>query len=296
MNRKVLIHQVNDNIRAHWGTTLTGVATTTISLVILGTFFLVYQNLIHITEIFFNQSHYSVFLSERPSEADRQNVINRLSRVPGVHDIHVVSPDQARAELLDAFKEARPVLEKVNFTRLPWVIDFSLTREGGLSEAEIAQIESIPKVDELYFGRETKDQVETFFGLANFVGLFLVALLVVSILFIIKNTIQIGVRMRFQEIEILSHLGATRRFIGLPFLIEGGLIGASAAAAALGVVYFLYQFVLAGVTFNQATYGLPLVVRFYSVGQAVGLILGLFVIGLLSSHLATGRILKSFQH
>lgn len=295
MSRSVLIQQVKNNIRAHWGTTLTGLVTTTFSLVILGTFFLVYQNLIQITEIFFSQSHYAVFMEDRPSEAERARVIARLGQLDGVHGIMAISPEQARSELLDAFAEAKPVLSKVSFTRLPWVVDFSITREGGLTEAELKSITELPKVNEVFFGRETRDQVDTFFALANFVGLFLVVLLFFAIFFIIKNTIQIGVQVRIKEIEILSHLGATRRFIGLPFLLEGALIGGMAALTSLGVIYFLYRFILAGVTFNQATYVLSEVVRFFSPLESLILVFGLVMTGLISSQLATGRILKSIH-
>jgi len=296
MNRKILLSQVRDNIQTHWSILLSGFITTTFALSILGVFVLVYLNLIQVTEDFFHQSHYSIFLKQGHTAGERKEVIQAVQTLPGVNSVAEVSPKQAKKDLIASFEEAKAVLEKVNLEHLPWVIEFSLTHRSRLSRLEEKGIRLHSAVDEVFYGRETQDQVETFFQIANFVGSGLVLLLVVAILFIIKNTILLAIRSREKEIAILSYLGATPRFIQLPFVIEGALIGGCAALASLGMIYVLYRFLLAGITFNQSTYELSAVVRFFPFWQQGLLVIGVLFIGLISSSIAASQILRDLRN
>ena len=67
-----------------------------------------------------------------------------------------------------------------------------------------------------------------------------------------SNTIKLSIYAKRDAIDILSLLGATRKFIRFPFLVEGALQGILGSILALGVVvglldvvnYILEQFVL----------------------------------------------------
>lgn len=295
MNRSILFQQVKDNIKAHLATTLGGLLTATCALVLLGVFVLVYVNLIDITNNFFHQSHYSVFLKPTQKTVDREAVNSRIREVPGVINIQLISPKQSKQDLLQSFEGTKAVLEKINLKNLPWVIDFSLEAGVELSVQNADALSRMAGVDELFYGRETKDQVETFFQIANFIGLFLVALLVIAILYIIQNTIMLGIRSRAKEIEVLNVLGATPSFIQLPFLIEGALIGIFSGLSSLGVMYLLYRFLLAGVTFSPATYGLVEMVHFFDLPQQLLTVAVMAVMGLISSGLATRKILLDLK-
>ena len=64
-------------------------------------------------------------------------------------------------------------------------------------------------------------------------------LLAVSI-FLISNTVTIGISVRREEINIMKYIGATDFFVRAPFVIEGLIIGLIGAAIPLGVVYSIY--------------------------------------------------------
>ena len=65
-------------------------------------------------------------------------------------------------------------------------------------------------------------------------------LLAVSI-FLISNTVTIGISIRKEEIQIMKYIGATDFFVRAPFVIEGILIGLIGAAIPLLIIYFLYS-------------------------------------------------------
>ena len=71
----------------------------------------------------------------------------------------------------------------------------------------------------------------------------IVILLAVSI-FLISNTVAIGISVRSEEINIMKYIGATDFFVRAPFVLEGMLIGLIGAAVPLGLIYSLYNYAL----------------------------------------------------
>ena len=72
----------------------------------------------------------------------------------------------------------------------------------------------------------------------------IIILFAVSI-FLISNTVTIGISVRKEEINIMKYIGATDFFVRSPFIIEGILIGVIGAMIPMGLIYFLYNNVIA---------------------------------------------------
>ena len=64
-------------------------------------------------------------------------------------------------------------------------------------------------------------------------------LLCVSV-FLISNTVTIGIAVRKEEIAIMKLIGATNSFVKAPFVVEGIIIGLIGAAIPLSLLYVLY--------------------------------------------------------
>ena len=67
----------------------------------------------------------------------------------------------------------------------------------------------------------------------------IIFLLCVSV-FLISNTVTIGISVRKEEIAIMKLIGATNSFVKAPFVIEGILIGIIGAVIPLSLLYVLY--------------------------------------------------------
>jgi cell division transport system permease protein len=286
-----LLSQTKDSIFSNLPTFLSGIVTTGFSLVIIGTFVLVYLNVIHLTQLLFQQSRYSVFVGVPPTDDAYRAVLRQIRGIDDAVEIQEISAEEARRELVESFGEARALLERLDFPRLPSIIEFELRDQRSLTANELSRLRSMSGVDDVVTGRETRQQIDIFFNIARFIGVFLIGLLVVSVAQIIHNSIQISIRIRIREIEILKILGAGNGFIRRPFIMEGMLIGGAGAIFALGMVYFLFQFVIAGITFNEATYPLRDMVRFYSLQQLLVILVVLIVLGAISSFFAARGII-----
>ena len=69
-------------------------------------------------------------------------------------------------------------------------------------------------------------------------------MLVVSLL-IISNTVKLAMYDRRDEISIMKMVGATNGFIRLPFVVEGFILGMIGAATAFGLMWLLYDWIIA---------------------------------------------------
>lgn len=77
--------------------------------------------------------------------------------------------------------------------------------------------------------------------LIAYVSVGIIGILLAVSIFLISNTVTIGISVRQEEINIMKYIGATDFFVRAPFVIEGMLIGAVGAGIPLGLIYLLYN-------------------------------------------------------
>src|SRR5207253_11178451 len=107
-----------------------------------------------------------------------------------------------------------------------------------------AELEQLPGVQEVEFGREWLDKLEALGrGLRAFAAGALVVVLGAALL-VVANTIRLAVYARRDEIEIMKLVGATDGYVRAPFLMEGALQGLIGAALALGAVIAVQRWLL----------------------------------------------------
>lgn len=97
---------------------------------------------------------------------------------------------------------------------------------------------------------DIKDNIELYGNVMSIkntlyiVGLWLMAIFLIISLFVIMNTIKLGLSARENEIKFMRLCGATKHFIRMPFIVEGIIIGVFSAAASFGLEYLIYEKVL----------------------------------------------------
>ncbi|MBQ2254188.1 MAG: permease-like cell division protein FtsX [Clostridia bacterium] len=151
--------------------------------------------------------------------------------------------------------------ETLNPLRPSYELTFSGTAEITEATKIITRIESI-KLSDGNFAVQTTDissnikLYENVTGIKQTllaVGLWLMGILLIISLFVIMNTIKLGVFARRNEVMFMRYCGATKAFIRTPFLVEGVIIGLFSAALSLGVEFLLYRYVLSGVVASVTT-------------------------------------------
>ncbi len=128
-------------------------------------------------------------------------------------------------------------------------------------------------------------------------GLWLMGIFMLIALFVIMNTIKLGVSARENEIKFMRLVGATKNFIRMPFMVEGAIIGVLSALISYGIQFYLYEYLLkdvissaTGATSSMGIISAPF--SEYAVLIAVGFLgIGLFA-GIVASAISMRKYLK----
>ena len=74
-----------------------------------------------------------------------------------------------------------------------------------------------------------------------YVSVAIIGILLAISIFLISNTVTMGISVRREEIAIMKYIGAKNSFVRMPFVIEGLLIGLVGATIPLTALFFLYE-------------------------------------------------------
>ena len=148
----------------------------------------------------------------------------------------------------------------------------------------VTYIESLDKVRKVNRSDSVASMLTDFNRLVSYVSVAIIGLLLAVAIFLINNTVAIGISVRREEIGIMRLIGAKNSFIKAPFLIEGIVIGLVGAIFPLILLYFLYNKLITyvGTQFtglNNVMDFLPATQLFQTllpVGMALGVGIGFF--------------------
>ena len=113
-----------------------------------------------------------------------------------------------------------------------------------MQSALITWLNSIPEVRKVNYSELTADTLSGVNLLIAYVSVGIIVILLAVSIFLISNTVAIGISVRVTEINIMKYIGATDFFVRAPFVLEGMLIGLIGAAIPLWLIYSLYNYAL----------------------------------------------------
>ena len=124
-------------------------------------------------------------------------------------------------------------------------------------------------------------------------GLIIVAALSLLAIFLIQNTIQLTIMAREDEIKIMQYVGANNRFIRMPFLMEGIIIGVMGAVIPIAATIwsYIYLYGLTGGILLSSMFRMVAPMPFVLYVSGILLATGILV-GLLGSYLSVTKRLR----
>jgi cell division transport system permease protein len=164
----------------------------------------------------------------------------RLESLPEVATVTYTNKTQA----LEEFREDLKAQGKEDLTRVtgmnPIPAKLSVKLRDPRIYGDVVDVLREPRgvVDRVIETQKVVDALVTLTGVMRTVGLVVLAMVGLTVLFIVVNTIRMAVMARADEIEIMRLVGASDAFIRWPFIFEGlmvGLIGAIVTLSLLGL-------------------------------------------------------------
>lgn len=110
-----------------------------------------------------------------------------------------------------------------------------------MQSAMVTYLESIDGVRQVNRSETTANSLSDFGMLVGYVSAAIIIILLAVAIFLISNTVTVGITVRKEEISIMKLIGATDYFVRAPFLIEGIIIGFLGASIPLVALYYLYN-------------------------------------------------------
>ena len=105
----------------------------------------------------------------------------------------------------------------------------------------VAFAESLPGVRQVNRSDVVAKTLTSVNRLVGYVSVAIIVILLAVSIFLISNTVTMGVTVRREEIAIMKYIGAKDGFVRAPFVFEGLLIGFIGAIVPLGMLYFMYE-------------------------------------------------------
>lgn len=216
-----------------------------LAFLLVGGVFLTAQNLSRLTEGWGSGATVAVDLTEDAPPADLARVEQGLREIPGVREIRRISPIQAKARLLKQLGPDASAVSDVEPRFLPQSIEVTLV---GSRQTVLSAQKRITRMAGVVPGVDAVQTVETWFHRLDrlIAGIRVVAgALGLLVLVVCAYIIMVTIRLRFvdrrEELQVMRLMGATERFIRIPYLLEGLGQGALGAGLAAGLLLLLYH-------------------------------------------------------
>ena len=218
---------------------LASIATISSCLLLFGIFYSVVANFQHMLYEIESGVAVTVFFDEGLSDEEKQNIGVLIQDRKEVESVKFISADEA----WESFKNEYLGEYSEGFTENPLEDSESYEiymKDISLQSSLVAYLETVPGIRTVNSSQKTAEALTGANKLVSYISLGIIGMLLAVSIFLISNTVTIGISVRREEINIMKYIGATDFFVRAPFVIEGLIIGLIGAAIPLGVVYGIY--------------------------------------------------------
>ncbi|AQR96221.1 permease-like cell division protein FtsX [Clostridium saccharoperbutylacetonicum] len=231
---------------------LASLITVTTTLLIMGVFILLMQNINIGMKNVESQVKIQVFLNDNITSKDQESINQKLDNISGVKSFKF----EDKSEALEKFNEQvsennSSLLNNYNSSNNPLPNSYIVELENlEMSQQVISAIKNMPGIESIGNDQKFTNKLITISKNIKWIGLALFILMVLVSIFLISNTIKLTIYSRRREIGIMKFVGATDWFIRWPLIIEGAIIGLLGAVCSNILVYYLYKLVFIKINEN----------------------------------------------
>lgn len=271
------------------------ILTMAVSLATIATFFLIVVNIEQLAARWTQEIQVIAYVQRPPSSQELPELIKKMEQLDGVEQVAYVSPSEAMERFGERLGNDAVLLQGVRSDLLPASFELALhpefrSQEG--IEKIIDQLESLIPVDDLRYGQTWLERFNNFISMLRFVGAFLGGFLLFATLFIVANTIRLTLYARRDELEIMALVGATMRFIKIPFMLEGAIQGFIGGLLSLLFLSISFSLIISRGLHAFWLTPLDFDLLFLTVSQQLVLVLAGVVLGVLGSLSSLRRFVR----
>lgn len=236
---------------------IAAIATMSACIFLFGLFFSIILNFQYIIKSAEEGVAITVFFNEDATQAQIKEIGEQLRSREDVSEVNYVSADDAwenfkseyfgdNEDLAEGFKNDNPLAGSDNYEVFMKTTDedvsfIAKSRSLSSTQQDLVQfaksLDGVRKVNKSDVVANTLSSVNVLVG---YVSLAIILILFGVSIFLISNTVSMGITVRKEEIAIMKYIGAKDFVVRSPFVIEGLIIGVFGALIPLVLLYFLY--------------------------------------------------------
>ena len=292
---------------------LASIATMSACIFLFGLFFSILVNFQYIIKSAEEGVAITVFFNDDATEEQKKEIGEQLESRDDVSEVKYVSADDAWAEfqkeyfgdnpeLAEGFKDDNPLAGSDNYEVYMKTVKGDnkdlIAKSKSLSATQqdlVKFAQSLDGVRQVNKSDVVANTLSSVNMLVAYVSIAIIAILLGVSIFLISNTVTMGITVRKEEIAIMKYIGAKDFVVRSPFVIEGLIIGLFGAAIPLALLYFLYD--KAVVYIMEKFSILKNIITFLPVGNVyiyllpIGLVMGIGI-GFLGSYFTVRKHLR----
>lgn len=238
------IKQGFKNIHRNRTFSLASIATISCCLFLFGVFFCILFNFRDIVSNAETSVGVSVFFQEGVNEDQIMEFKQVVEIRDEVESVTYISADEAWDEFSKVYFDDgdKGVLENLDMDN-PLAGSDSLTiylKDTSKQDELVKFLQTQEIVRKINASETVAEGFANFSRLIGYASLGLIIILLAVAIFLIRNTVMIGITVRKDEIAIMKYIGATDTFVRGPFLVEGIIIGLLGSAIPVAILRVLY--------------------------------------------------------
>lgn len=232
------------NIRNNKMFSLASIGTIVACLFLFGILLSVVLNFQYMMKTAEEQVGITVFFQKGIEQEQIDEIGNLIKARPEVAKITFTSGDEAwqkfskevfgdDEEILEGFDKDNPLKDSASYE----IHLNDITKQNETVEF----VEGLEGVRQVNSSDSTAAGLTDLNMLASYASVAIIIILLGVAVFLISNTITIGISVRKEEISIMKYIGATDFFVRAPFIIEGLIIGIIGSIIPIGLLYIVYD-------------------------------------------------------
>ncbi len=223
---------------------LASIATITACIFLFGVFYSIVVNFNYMLKEVENDICITVFFDEGLTQQQIKGIGDRISERVEVSNIHYTSAEDAWNSFKDEYFKDYPELAEGYKDDNPLINSDSYEvylNDASMQSSLVTYIENLDGVRQVNRSEITANSLSSAAKLVGYVALAIIIILLAVSVFLITNTIVIGITVRKEEISIMKFIGATDSYVNAPFFVEGVIIGVLGSIIPLCILAYMYQ-------------------------------------------------------
>src|SRR4030067_1336128 len=241
-----IIESINQ-IRRNKYTTFSAIGIISIILLVFGLFLLSLHNLNIFTEVLKSEMEVVAFSSGNASDQLLQKIKSEIEAMRETETVVFISKDDAIGMFARDLTGFQGVIKGIIEHPLPDTFRIKIVPDSRNPEDMRTLAEKLMHmegIDDVEYGKEWVERLNALITALNVLSVIVGGIMFLLVLFIVSNAIRLTFLMRKDEIEIMKLAGATRLFIRIPYILEGGILGLISAGVSVAMLYVIHNLII----------------------------------------------------